>query len=35
LDAQTLLAQAKNNTYQALYAYNLAQSRLARAMGRW
>lgn len=35
LDAQTLLAQAKNNLYQALYAYNLAQSRLARAMGNW
>jgi outer membrane protein len=35
LDAQTLLAQAKNNLYQALYAYNLAQSRLSRAMGGW
>ena len=35
LDAQTLLSQAKNNTYQALYAYNLAQSRLSRAMGSW
>ncbi|MCJ7833257.1 MAG: TolC family protein [Deltaproteobacteria bacterium] len=35
LDAQTLLAQAKNNLYQALYAYNLAQSRLQRAMGGW
>ena len=35
LDAQTLLAQAKNNTYQALYAFNLAHSRLTRAMGSW
>jgi outer membrane protein TolC len=35
LDAQTLLTQAKNNNYQALYAYNLAQSRLQRAMGGW
>ena len=35
LDAQTLLAQAKNNAYQALYAYNLAQSRLTRAIGSW
>jgi outer membrane protein TolC len=35
LDAQTLLTQAKNNNYQALYAYNLAQSRLQRAMGSW
>jgi len=35
LDAQTLLAQAKNNLYQALYAYNLAQSRLQRATGSW
>jgi outer membrane protein len=35
LDAQTLLAQAKNNYYQALYAYNLAHSRLLRAMGKW
>ena len=35
LDAQTLLAQAKNNAYQALYAYNLSQSRLTRAMGSW
>jgi outer membrane protein len=35
LDAQTLLSQAKNNTYQALYAYNLAQSRLLKAMGTW
>lgn len=35
LDAQTLLSQAKNNFYQALYAYNLARSRLTRAMGSW
>jgi outer membrane protein len=35
LDAQTLLAQAKNNYYQALYAYNLAHSRLLKAMGGW
>lgn len=35
LDAQTLLAQAKNNYYQALYVYNLAHSRLLRAMGYW
>ena len=35
LDAQTLLTQAKNNTYQALYAYNLARSRLTRAIGSW
>jgi outer membrane protein len=35
LDAQTLLTQAKNNMYQALYAYNLAHSRLLRAMGTW
>lgn len=35
LDAQTLLAQAKNNLYQALYAYNLSHSRLLRAMGSW
>lgn len=35
LDAQTLLAQAKNNTYQALYAYNLSHSRLLKAMGNW
>lgn len=35
LDAQTLLTQAKNNFYQALYAYNLAQARLTRAMGGW
>jgi len=35
LDAQTLLTQAKNNLYQALYAYNLAHSRLMRAMGTW
>jgi outer membrane protein len=35
LDAQTLLSQAKNNNYQALYAYNLAQSRLVRARGGW
>ncbi|MBA4394085.1 MAG: hypothetical protein C0407_11075, partial [Desulfobacca sp.] len=35
MDAQTLLTQAKNNTYQALYAYNLAHSRLLRAMGTW
>jgi outer membrane protein len=35
MDAQTLLAQAKNNAYQALYAYNLAQSRLTRAKGSW
>jgi outer membrane protein len=35
LDAQTLLAQAKNNYYQALYVYNLAHSRLVKAMGYW
>lgn len=35
LDAQTLLTQAKNNTCQALYAYNLAHSRLLKAMGTW
>jgi outer membrane protein len=35
LDAQTLLAQAKNNYYQALYAYNIFYSRLLRAMGTW
>ncbi len=35
LDAQTLLSQAKNNTYQALYNYNLALSRLTKAMGTW
>lgn len=35
LDAQTLLAQAKNNYYQALYVYNLAHSRLIKAMGYW
>jgi len=35
LDAQTLLTQAKNNTYQALYTYNLAHSRLLKAMGNW
>jgi outer membrane protein TolC len=35
LDAQTLLTQAKNNFYQALYAYNLAQARLTRATGGW
>jgi outer membrane protein len=35
LDAQTLLAQAKNNTNQALYVYNLAHSRLLNAMGTW
>lgn len=35
LDAQTLLTQAKNNLYQALYNYNLAHSRLLRAMGTW
>jgi outer membrane protein len=35
LDAQTLLTQAKNNIFQALYAYNLAHSRLMRAMGTW
>jgi outer membrane protein TolC len=35
IDAQTLLVQAKNNYNQALYAYNLAQSRLVRAMGNW
>jgi outer membrane protein len=35
LDAQTLLAQAKKNNYLSLYVYNLAQSRLTRAMGSW
>lgn len=35
LDAQTLLAQAKNNYYQALYAFNLANARLMKAMGNW
>jgi outer membrane protein len=35
LDAQTLLVQAKNNYNQTLYIYNLAQSRLVRAMGNW
>ena len=35
LDAQTLLAQAKNNYYQALYAYNIYYSRLLKAMGTW
>lgn len=35
LDAQTLLTQAKNNYYRALYAYNLAHSRLTKAMGTW
>ncbi|MBI5604958.1 MAG: TolC family protein [Deltaproteobacteria bacterium] len=35
LDAQTLLTQAKNNTYQALYTYNLAHSSLLKAMGTW
>ncbi len=35
LDAQTLLAQAKNNYYQALYAYNIYHSRLLKAMGTW
>lgn len=35
LDAQTLLTQAKNNYYQALYIYNLSHSRLLKAMGSW
>jgi outer membrane protein len=33
LDAQTLLTQANNNYYQALYAYNLARFRLQKATG--
>jgi outer membrane protein len=35
LDAQTLLAQARVNYYQALYDWNLARARLERAMGTY
>jgi outer membrane protein len=35
LDAQTLLAQARANYYQALYDHNLAKARLERATGRY
>jgi len=33
LDAQTLLSQAKDNYYGALYRYNVALSQLRAAMG--
>jgi outer membrane protein len=35
LDAQTLLAQARVNYYQALYDWNLARARLERAIGTY
>jgi outer membrane protein len=35
LDAQTLLAQARENYYRALYDHNLAKARLERAMGTY
>jgi outer membrane protein len=35
LDAQTLLAQARVNYYQALYDWNLARARLDRAVGTY
>jgi len=34
LDAQLLLAQARNNYYNALATFNIAEARLQRAMGR-
>ncbi len=34
LDAQLLLAQARNNYYNALAVFNIAEARLQRAMGR-
>jgi outer membrane protein TolC len=34
LDAQLLLAQARNNYYNALAIFNIAEARLQRAMGR-
>ena len=34
LDAQLLLAQARNNYYNALAVFNVAEARLQRAMGR-
>ncbi len=34
LDAQVLLAQARNNYYNALAVFNIAEARLQRAMGR-
>lgn len=34
LDAQTLLTQAQNNYYSALYRYNISIAALERAMGR-
>ncbi|MCB2226491.1 MAG: TolC family protein [Desulfarculaceae bacterium] len=34
LDAQLLLAQARNNYYNALATFNIAEARLKRAMGR-
>jgi outer membrane protein TolC len=35
LDAQTLLARARLNYYQALYDHNLAKARLERALGNY
>ena len=35
LDAQTLLTQARANSYRALYNHNLAKARLQRAIGKY